>query len=229
MPPMTDDEPPARQPHPFLAEARAMVDKQLRRRGIQDPAILNAMLALPRHRFVPGVEPSSAYADRALPTMDGQTISQPYVTAWMTQWLGVERASRVLEVGTGSGYQTALLAMLGTHVVTVEQHGGLSSGAHHLLVELGVAHRVQFVVADGSLGYAAGAPYDRVLVTAAAAHLPAALRDQLVPSGAAVIPLGDRSEQRLTRITREGDRWRREQGLVCRFVPLVGADAWPST
>ena len=228
MTPVTREEPTARYPHPFLAEARAMVEGQLRRRDIRDPEILDAMFALPRHRFVPDVEPSLAYADRALRIKDGQTISQPYVTAWMTQWLRVEGASRVLEIGTGSGYQTALLAMLGVQVVTVEQHGGLSSGARHLLAELGLARRVQFVVADGSLGFASGAPYDRVLVSAAAPHLPTALRDQLVPSGVVVIPLGGRSEQRLTRIAREGERWRREEGLGCRFVPLVGADAWPS-
>lgn len=213
--------------HRYAASARAMVEEQLRDRGIHDVRILDAMQKLPRHRFVPSVDPEQAYEDCALPTEEGQTISQPYITAWMTQWLAIGDAPRVLEIGTGSGYQTALLSMLGAEVITVERHAGLSATAKGLLTELGLVDRVRFVVADGSLGYAAGAPYGRILVSASAPRLPHSLRCQLGVTGMAVIPLGDRVEQTLTRIIHDRDGWRHQAGLGCRFVPLVGEDAWP--
>lgn len=214
-------------PNPHRRRAGAMVEDQLRRRDIRDRRVMAAMAALPRHRFVPGMDPAQAYADRALPTVDGQTISQPYVTAWMTQWLEAEGPLRVLEIGTGSGYQTALLAMLGMEVVTVERHEGLSHAACSRLTALNLARRVQFVIGDGSLGCACAAPFTRILVTASVPHAPEALCNQLAPGGRMVLPLGDRTQQRLTRMTLAGKRWHQETGLSCRFVPLVGADAWP--
>lgn len=223
-----DDDPASGLPsNSYRFAAHAMVEDQLRRRDIRDPRVLDAMAALPRHQFVPGVDPVAAYGDRALPTRDGQTISQPYVTAWMTQWLQAGGPLRVLEVGTGSGYQTALLVMLGMDVVTVEHHEGLSVAAQARLAELNLAKHVRFVIGDGSLGFSPAAPFDRILVTASVPHPPTALCAQLAPGGAMILPLGDRSEQRLTRMTLTGQQWRRETGLSCRFVPLVGADAWP--
>lgn len=212
--------------HVCDTQARAMIARQLEARDIHDARILSAMRRLPRHRFVPNVDPKDAYQDRPLPTGSGQTISQPYITAWMTQWLQVGAGQAVLEVGTGSGYQTALLVLLGARVITVERHPELSAAATATLTELGLAHRVRFVVADGSLGHVDAAPYDRILVTAAAPRFPASLQAQLAVGGMAVVPLGERCQQRLTRVCGNGKEVSHETGLRCRFVPLVGDDAW---
>lgn len=204
-----------------------MVRTQLRPRGIRDPAVLAAMLAVPRERFAPGLSPKLTYADHPLPTDHGQTISQPYVVAHMTELLRVKPGHRVLEIGTGSGYQTAILAYLGSVVVSVERHADLAHSARQRLGELIPDARMTVVVGDGSLGCAEHAPYDRILVTAAAPGLPTALDEQLNPRGRLLIPLGDRKSQVLTVFERDGDEMVRHNDLPCRFVPLIGADAWP--
>jgi protein-L-isoaspartate(D-aspartate) O-methyltransferase len=203
-----------------------MVDRQLRARGIRNRAVLEAMLRVPRHRFVPPTDRELAYADRALPTADGQTISQPYIVALMTEALGVRGGQRVLEIGAGSGYQGAVLAELGARVVSVETRPALAEAARDLLQDLGYADRIRVVVGDGSLGWPDGAPYERIIVTAAAPHVPAACRRQLADGGRIVIPLGDLQLQKLTTLDMCGGRWTTSTTTACRFVPLVGEDAW---
>lgn len=204
-----------------------MVRTQLRPRGIGDPAVLRAMRAVPRHAFVPEVSPGLAYADQALRIDQGQTISQPFVVAHMTQLLRVEPGHRVLEVGTGSGYQTAVLAQLGAVVVSVERHAPLTDTARRKLEALCPDAPLTLVVGDGSLGCTEHGPYDRILVTAAAPALPRALDKQLKPGGRMVIPLGDRRQQVLAVFERDGDELIRQDDLACRFVPMIGEDAWP--
>lgn len=208
--------------------ARKMVDRQLRRRGVSDDAVLDAMLWVPRHAFVPADHVRSAYADKALPTAEGQTISQPYMVALMTESLSVRAGLRILEIGTGSGYQTAVLAQIGAMVVSVERSAALAEAARQRLEALGYADRVSVVVGDGTRGWPPAAPYDRILVTAGAPRLPAAYREQLVDGGRIVIPLGDRTVQRLTNLDRDGDQWTRTESTACKFVPLIGEDGWSS-
>ena len=207
--------------------AQRMVRTQLRPRGVRDPAVLEAMQHVERHRFIPGLPPEQAYGDHALPTAEGQTISQPYVVAHMTELLQLEPGMRVLEVGTGSGYHTAVLAALGAVVVSLERHATLADAARRRLAELCPQASITVVVGDGSLGYAAEAPYDRILVAAAAPRLPEALDAQLAAQGRMVIPLGDRHGQVLAVFERRGDELLRRDDLPCRFVPLIGQDAWP--
>lgn len=211
---------------PYLRDRRRMVEQDLRRRGIRDARVLDAMTAVPRHRFVPPAELEHAYEDRALPLEVGQTISQPYIVGYMTELLRVEPAHRVLEVGTGSGYQTAVLARLAAEVFTVERIGDLQGAAGELLEDLGVAN-VRFKVGDGTLGWAEHAPYDRILVTAGAPDVPAHLKDQLVENGGRmVIPVGDADLQELVAVTRMGNEWTSASLMGCRFVPLVGDEGW---
>lgn len=212
--------------HVYDNLARQMVDEQLIARGIADERVLAAMAAVPRHRFVPTLHPFDAYADRAQPTTGGQTISQPYIVARMTELLRVKPGDRVLEIGTGSGYQTAILAWLGAKVVTIERMAGLSDFARGVLRELGLDQRVTCAVGDGTLGWPAAAPYDGILVTAAAPHVPQACRQQLAAGGRIVIPVGDRNEQQLLVVWRDDQTWRQQSALACRFVPLIGADGW---
>lgn len=203
-----------------------MVDQQLLRRGIRDPSVLETMATVPRHRFVPQEYRHLAYDDSALPIGECQTISQPYMVAVMTEALRLEPTSRVLEVGTGSGYQTAILAELAREVYTVERFESLSDSAKALLHELGY-RSIFFRVGDGSKGWPEAAPFDAILVTAAAREIPEALQAQLTPGGRLVIPLGDRTLQELYRVTREGEAWRMENVTSCRFVPLVAEAGWP--
>jgi protein-L-isoaspartate(D-aspartate) O-methyltransferase len=211
---------------PYLRERRRMVEKDLRRRGIRDPRVLDAMAAVPRHRFVPESEREHAYEDRALPLEVGQTISQPYIVAFMTEALQLHPADRVLEVGTGSGYQTAVLARLAAEVCTVERIGDLQGAAREVLEELGVRN-VRYRVGDGTLGWPEHAPYDRIMVTAGAPAVPSALHQQLAEDGGVmVIPVGDTDVQELVAVTRLGNEWTSEPLLGCRFVPLVGDEGW---
>jgi protein-L-isoaspartate(D-aspartate) O-methyltransferase len=210
----------------YERERRRMVEDDLRRRGIRDPRVLDAMAQVPRHRFVPGGARRSAYEDRALPLELGQTISQPYMVAYMSEALRVRPTDRVLEVGTGSGYQTAVLARLAAEVFTIERIGDLQGAAHEILDELAVVN-VRYRVGDGTLGWREYAPYDRILVTAGAPAVPPALNEQLSPAGGVmVIPVGEPDLQELFAITRVGDDWRAETLLGCRFVPLVGDEGW---
>jgi len=203
-----------------------MLRKHLKIRGIHDARLIDAMARVPREKFVDESLRSEAYADRALSIGCGQTISQPYIVALMTQALDLRGNERVLEIGTGSGYQTAILAELAGEVVSVERHEALSRQAAQRLAELGYA-RVKLVVADGTLGWPADAPYDRILVAAAAATAPQHLIEQLAPGGILVIPLGGLDSQVLQAITKVGDELQTELLSACRFVPLIGAEGWP--
>lgn len=210
----------------MAAAAERMVSTQLVARGIKHPAVLNAMRAVPRHRFVPDVTIERAYSDHALPTTAGQTISQPYVVARMTELLSVQPGMRVLEIGTGSGYQTAILAHMGASVVTIERSPELMDRARQVLAEVCSGADIRMLLTDGTLGDPDGAPFDRILVTAAAPHVPHAYLEQLADPGRIVIPLGDRHGQTLTVIDRRADQFTRTDDLACRFVPLVGEDGW---
>jgi len=200
-----------------------MVARQLRDRGIADERVLAAMGAVPRELFVPASIQREAYADEALPIGAGQTISQPYMVAKMTEDLAVRPGDRILEIGTGSGYQAAILAWLGAHVTTIERQASLIPDARARLAAAGLAHGVIFREADGSLGDPDGAPWDGILVTAAAPAVPQPLRDQLRDGGRLVIPVGTRDHQRLMVVTRHGDEWLEEPDSACIFVPLIGA------
>jgi protein-L-isoaspartate(D-aspartate) O-methyltransferase len=206
--------------------AQRMVDRHLRGKGIADEAVLEAMSCIPRHRFIPHVRPGEAYDDKALPTAQGQTISQPYMVARMTALLRVEPGCKVLEIGTGSGYQTAILARMGAAVVSIDRLGGLTDSARAALTELGLMGRVKLVTGDGTLGYPPDAPYDRILVTAGAPTLPGSYVRQLAEGGRIVIPIGDRANQVLKCFVREGRDWREFDDVPCRFVPLVGEQGW---
>ncbi len=207
-------------------DKQVMLRKHLQGRGILDVRVLDAIARVPRERFLDESARAEAYADRALAIDCGQTISQPYIVALMTQALALRGTERMLEIGTGSGYQTAILAELAADVVSIERHEALSRRAEAALVELGYSH-VKLIVGDGSLGWPSDAPYDRILVTAAAAAPPQHLIDQLTPDGILVIPLGDREEQMLKAIRKVRDKTFAEALSACRFVPLVGAQGWP--
>lgn len=197
----------------------------LRRRGISDAGVLRAMEEVPREDFVEDDYADAAYADRALPISCGQTISQPYVVAYMTEQLDVKANHRVLEVGTGSGYQAAVLARLAREVITVERYRTLAEAARKRLESLG-ASNVTVVVGDGLAGVAQYAPYDRVIVTAAAEHIPDALVDQLSDGGVMLLPLGPhRDAQRIVRLTKTPSGLHREDLIWVRFVPLLPGQA----
>jgi protein-L-isoaspartate(D-aspartate) O-methyltransferase len=210
------------------AEARqSMVDRQLQARGIDDPRVLRAMSRVPRERFVPEGTRHAAYFDRALPIECDQTISQPYIVGLMTQALELKGDERVLEIGTGSGYQAAVLSELAREVVTLERHAELSNRAGRILAALGCAN-VRLVVGDGSLGWPEFAPYDRIIVTAAARECPPRLFEQLAEGGVLVIPLGDEESQMLVAIRKIDGRATVAELSPCRFVPLIGAGGWPA-
>lgn len=206
----------------FRAERERMVQEQLIPRGIKDPRVLAAMRRIPRHAFLPKRVQQVAYRDGAIPIGRQQTISQPFVVALMTQMLELQGTERVLEIGTGSGYQTALLCELATSVISLERHPLLAGRAGDALQRLGYEN-VEVHIGDGSQGLADMAPYDAILVTAAAPSLPEPLRLQLNPDGGRlVLPIGTHDGQRLERIVRDGDRWQMERTVKVRFVPLIG-------
>ena len=205
----------------------AMVAGQLRGRGIRDERVLKVMGALPRERFVSDWRQDLAYADAALPIDAGQTISQPYVVARMTELLRPEPGDTVLEVGTGSGYQAAVLAQLGCRVVSYERQPELARTARERLERMGFGDRVEVRLGDGSEGDPAGGTYDGIIVTAAAPRIPVGLREQLVDGGRLVIPVGPRDHQDLLVVERHGNEWlERSDGPVV-FVPLVGEGGYP--
>lgn len=211
----------------YAAERERMVRQQLANRGIRDPRVLDAMRQVPRHRFVPREELAYAYADGPLPIGSGQTISQPYIVALMTQMLALQGGETVLEVGTGSGYQAAVLAQLVRQVYTVERHASLAENARQVLQELGIGN-VEVLLGDGSCGLAAHAPYQAILVTAAAPEVPRPLLDQLADGGRLVLPVGGRGSQLLVRWEREGEKFHEESGIPVAFVPLRGEYGWQS-
>jgi len=211
-----------------LAAARAhMVRDHLQARGVDSPRVLAAFERVPRERFVPEPARARAYADQALAIGHGQTISQPYMVAVMTEALELDGSERVLEVGTGSGYQAAVLAELAREVWSVERIPALGAEAAALLAELGYAN-VRVVCSDGSLGWPEQAPYDAVIVTAAAPAPPPSLLAQLSPDGGRlVVPVGDRDLQYLAVVERHGTEYVTRRSVGCRFVPLLGAEGWP--
>ncbi len=199
-----------------------MVEQQLLGRDIADGRVLAAMAAVPRHRFVPPNLAEAAYADEPLPIGHGQTISQPYIVALMTQLLDPQPGDRVLEIGTGCGYQTAVLARLACTVCTVEIVPALARAAQDTLAGLGVVGNVEQFVGDGRLGWPERAPYAGILITAAPVGLEPAWVRQLAEGGRIVLPLGDRHEQWLHRFTKRGNALSDERLIPVRFVPLVG-------
>lgn len=201
-----------------------MVQTQIRRRGLTDPRLLEAFRKVPRHRFVPPIDWDEAYDDHPLPIGCGQTISQPYIVAYMTDRLRVEPGMKVLEVGTGSGYQAAILAEMGAVVYTIERHAQLSQSAQRLLEELGY-RQIHFRIGDGTLGWPEEAPFDRILVTAAGPSVPESLKQQLAEGGRLIIPVGS-FHQELQIVTRKGKEFRTEHDLGVIFVRLIGKEGF---
>jgi protein-L-isoaspartate(D-aspartate) O-methyltransferase len=209
----------------FTRQREQMVRRQIERRGIRDPRLLEAMRSIPRHLFVPAGEVERAYNDGPLQIGSGQTISQPYIVAVMTDLLELKGEETVLEVGTGSGYQAAVLGKMARSVHTVERYAGLARQAEAVLRRIGLTG-VEVHVGDGSLGWQQGAPYDGILVTAAAPSVPRALLEQLADGGRLVIPVGGRDGQDLQRWQRVGERFEQESIFPVVFVPLRGESGW---
>ncbi len=207
------------------AKRLAMVERQLRERGITDSRVLAIMRRLPRERFLPPELADRAYEDRALAAELGQTISQPYIVAYMSQALGVDREHRVLEVGTGTGYQTAILAQLVNRVHSIERLAELSQTARRRLEALGLKN-VTYGVGDGTLGWPEHAPYDRIIVTAAAPRVIPSLLDQLDDGGRLVIPVGTADSQRLTSVERRSGKIVERPSISVKFVKLVGEEGF---
>jgi len=202
-----------------------MIETHLRRRGIKDERVLDAMARVPRHEFVPPEWRNEAYSDHPLPIGEGQTISQPYIVALMTEALLLSAESRVLELGTGSGYQTAILCMMGAEVWTIERSPLLSASAGARLAEQGF-ERVHCITGDGTMGLAPQAPFDRIVATGSLPAIPKRLLRQLKPGGVFVGPIGHWAEQTLRRVTYHRARSTEENLGLCRFVPLIGAAGW---
>lgn len=197
-----------------------MVEAQLRSRGIRDPRVLDAMARVPRHEFTPEPYRSQAYEDHPLPIAEEQTISQPYIVAIMLEALALQPSDKVLEIGTGSGYVTALLAELAAHVVSIERHASLADEARQLLSAMGYQN-VRIITGDGSAGFAECAPYDKIIVSAAAPQLPQALVNQLAEGGRMIVPVGREDAQQLQLIEMRDGQPHTIFREMCRFVPLV--------
>jgi len=209
---------------PLLAR-QTMVRDQIMARGIKDEKILKAFIDIPRHKFVEDYLKYKAYDDYPLSIGFGQTISQPYMVTIMTEALKLLPESRVLEIGTGSGYQAAILSRLANFVYSIERLAPLASKARKTLDELGIFN-VQVIIGDGTKGYAKEAPFDRIIVTAGAPFTPEALIEQLAPEGMLVIPVGDQYLQDLKRITKKKNGVKTESLGGCRFVKLIGENGW---
>ncbi|MGC9112024.1 protein-L-isoaspartate(D-aspartate) O-methyltransferase [Acidilobus sp.] len=213
----------------FDVARRKLVDDLKLRGYLKSQAVERAMLSVPRELFVPEGVRDRAYEDRPLPIGYGQTISAPSVVAYMTELLEVSEGMKVLEVGTGSGYQAAILAMIvgdRGHVWTVERIAELASRAKETIESLGLGGRVTVIVGDGSLGYPPAAPYDRIIVTAASPKVPRPLVEQLAEGGLMVIPVGSKEEQALTIVRKREGQVFQQSDIEVLFVPLVGAEAW---
>jgi protein-L-isoaspartate(D-aspartate) O-methyltransferase len=209
----------------FDKERESMVREQIERRGVHEPRLLEALRALPRHRFVREGDERFAYNDEPLPIGFGQTISQPYITALMTSLACLEGNEVVLEIGTGSGYQAALLGMLARKVISIERIPELAKRAEKTLEEIGIKD-IEIHLGDGTLGYPPAAPYQAILVTAAAPSAPQTLLDQLSDGGRLVIPAGEKGVQQLQVWQRLGSRFESEDIIPVAFVPLLGQFGW---
>ncbi len=210
----------------FDEQRMLMVTRQIQARGVHDRRVLDTMARIPRHLFVSESRLSSAYGDFPLPIGEGQTISQPYMVATMTESLGLSGNERVLEIGTGSGYQAAVLSELAQEVITIERVESLGNAARKRLAELGYGN-VEVIVGDGTLGWPDGAPYQGVMVTAGAPSAPTPLLQQLDVGGRLVVPVGERHTQILEIHTRqEKDKYKVHRETACRFVNLIGKHGW---
>ena len=212
----------------YRSSRQAMITSQLRQRGITDDRVLSAINKVPREWFIPPSQRERAYADMALPIGHEQTISQPYMVAVMTQELQLKGSERVLEIGTGSGYQTAVLAELAAEVYTIERLKDLSLRARSILDGRGYTN-IHYHIGDGTLGWPDHAPYDRIIVTAAAPSLPKSVFAQLAERGVIVIPLGPYERQQLQAIHKIAGRPAERDVCPCVFVKLLGAEGWPES
>jgi protein-L-isoaspartate(D-aspartate) O-methyltransferase len=212
----------------FAAERQNMVDSQLRARGIRDPRVLDAMASVPRHDFVDERHRDQAYEDHPIPIAEGQTVSQPYIVALMLETLLLEPSSKVLEIGTGSGYQAAVLAELAAEVYSVERHPRLARAAEAALARHGYTN-VRVILGDGSHGLPALAPFDAIIVSAAAPQVPSALFDQLREGGRMIIPVGPPEAQELQLVRKHEGRPIVNRLEGCRFVPLIGGQGYASS
>lgn len=219
------------QKHPtansFEKEREEMVRTQIEARGVKNPLVLKAMRAVPRHLFMPEDMRKMAYSDRPLPIGEGQTISQPYIVAYMTELLCLGGGEKVLEIGTGLGYQAAVLSQIVAFVYTIEYIQGLGEAARQVFQSLGLSN-IQARVGDGSLGWEEHAPYEGIIATASGPQVPQALKEQLKAGGKLVMPVGRyRFGQQIVRVTRgSGDKFHLEKLLEVSFVPLVGECGW---
>jgi protein-L-isoaspartate(D-aspartate) O-methyltransferase len=202
-----------------------MVKKQLRSRGIKDERVLDAMESIERHRFVNEEMSNRAYDDCALPIGENQTISQPYMVAVMTELLELKGNEKILEIGAGSGYQSAVLSKLAREVFSLERIESLALRSGELLRELGISN-VHVIVADGTLGYLDSAPFDGIIVTAGAPDIPDQYLEQLNVNGSIVIPIGSRHSQVLYKVTKTADGIEKTMSTSCIFVPLIGKSGW---
>lgn len=210
----------------YAFQREAMVREQIENRGIRHVALLAALRSVPRHRFVPPSARARAYADSPLEIGYGQTVSQPYIVALMLESILSGPLHRVLEIGTGSGYQTAILALLADEVYTLERIEALAACAADVLRDIGCTN-VRWQVGDGSAGWPSAAPFDAIVVSAAGPRVPRPLMEQLSESGRLVMPVGDRYAQELFLIERTAGRWSERALGGCVFVPLIGSEGWP--
>ncbi len=210
-----------------LIARKNMVDEQIARRGVKDQRVLNAFLEVPRHKFVEEYLKYKAYDDYPLSIGYGQTISQPYMVALMTEAINPQPTEKILEIGTGSGYQAAILSRLCSAVYTIERISALASRARKALDDLGYFN-VHIRLGDGTMGLPQDAPYDAIIVTAGAPHVPTSLIEQLSEDGRLIIPVGDEGLQDLRRFTRTKDGIKEESLGGCRFVKLIGKNGWQS-
>ena len=210
----------------YAIARRRMVEQQLMDNGIDDDRVLQVMRSVPRHLFVEPAFAAQAYGDAPLPIGEKQTISHPYIVAFMTAALAPREREEVLEIGTGSGYQAAVLSCLCKRVYTIERHSSLARRARQVLDEIGCSN-VQLKLGDGTLGWPEMGPFDGIMVTAGAPVLPEKLKEQLKVGGRLIVPVGDKAQQVLLRITRTGENsFNEERFHGCRFVPLVGEEGW---
>jgi len=205
---------------PYYAERKQMVENQMIARGIREQNIIEALLTVERHLFVPEQYRSGAYGDHPLPIGEGQTISQPYIVAFMTQVLDLKRSDKVLEIGTGSGYQAAVLGELSDKVYTIEINEPLGNRAKELLKDLGYSN-VKVKVGDGYKGWKEHAPFDAIIVTCAPTHVPGPLKEQLKEGGRMIIPVGETYAQKLLYIKKINNELKQQSEFPVRFVPMV--------